>query len=80
MLPPARGTLNFSYIRRLGPFIGVQTFEFQYFLGFQKKYIFWGSEDFVDLWDHHKSGLFWGLFLCELLKLRYRMIICIRGC
>ena len=25
------GTLIFSYIRRLGPFFGVQNFEFQYF-------------------------------------------------
>ena len=25
-------TLIFSYIRRLGPFLGVQNFEFQYFL------------------------------------------------
>ena len=24
------GTLIFSYIRRLGPFLGVQNFEFQY--------------------------------------------------
>ena len=31
---PMGGTLIFSYIRRLGPFFGVQNFEFQYFLGF----------------------------------------------
>ena len=31
------GTLIFSYIRRLGPFLGVQTFEFQYFFGFSEK-------------------------------------------
>ena len=31
------GTLIFSYIRRLGPFFGVQNFEFQYFLGFCEK-------------------------------------------
>ena len=31
------GTLIFSYIRRLGSFFGVQNFEFQKFLGFQKK-------------------------------------------
>ena len=28
------GTLIFSYIHRLMPFLGVQNFEFQYFLGF----------------------------------------------
>ena len=31
------GTLIFSYIRRLGPFFGVQNSEFQYFLGFSGK-------------------------------------------
>ena len=31
------GTLIFSYIRRLGPFFGVQNFEFGYFLGFSEK-------------------------------------------
>ena len=31
------GTLIFSYIRRLGPFLGGQIFEFQYFWGFSEK-------------------------------------------
>ena len=31
------GTLIFSYIRRLGPFLGVQNSEFQYFFGFSEK-------------------------------------------
>ena len=42
-----RGTLVFSYIRRLGSkFWGVQNFEFQYFLfGFsEKNNIFWGMK------------------------------------
>ena len=30
-------TLIFSYIRRLGPFLGVQNFEFQYFWGVSEK-------------------------------------------
>ena len=30
------GTQIFSYISRLGPFLGVQNCEFQYFGGFQK--------------------------------------------
>ena len=39
------GTLIFSNIRRLGPFLGVQNFEFQYFWGFSEKmYIFWGMK------------------------------------
>ena len=45
------GTLIFSYIRRLGSFFGVQTFE--YFLGY---------EDFVDIFgSHHKIGLYLGV-------------------
>ena len=37
------GTLIFSYIRRLGPFLGVQNFEFQYiFLSMKILWIFWG--------------------------------------
>ena len=31
------GTLIFSHIRRLGLFFGVQSYEFQYFLGFSEK-------------------------------------------
>ena len=31
------GNLIFSYIRRLGPFWGVQNLEFQYFWGFSEK-------------------------------------------
>ena len=38
------GTLMFSYIRRLGPFLEVQNFEFQYFLGFQKNEYFSGMK------------------------------------
>ena len=42
-----------------GQFLGVQNFEFQYFLGFQKLNIFW---DMMILWiflgGHHKIGLY----------------------
>ena len=31
------GTPIVSYIRRLGPFLGAQNFEFQYFLEFSEK-------------------------------------------
>ena len=31
------GTLIFSYARRLRPFLGVQKFQYQYFLGFSEK-------------------------------------------
>ena len=43
------GTLIFPYIRRLGPFLGVQNFEFRYFLGFQKNKYFLGYENVVDI-------------------------------
>ena len=49
-MDPRGGTLIFSHIRRLGPFLGVQNSEFQYFLGFSEKIIFFfGYEDFVDI-------------------------------
>ena len=41
--------MMYSYIRRLGPFSGVQNFEFQYYFGFSEKIIFLGYEDFVDI-------------------------------
>ena len=72
------GTLKFSYKRRLGLFFWVQKFEFQYFWGFQKKRIFLGYEDFVDIffgspqnWPIFRSHFyaFYGLFLMA----RYRM-------
>ena len=45
LLYPRGGTLIFSYIRRLGSFLGVQNFEFQYFFGggFQKNEYFLGG-------------------------------------
>ena len=46
-------TLIFSHIRRLGPFFGVQNSEFQYFLGFSEKLIFFGGMKI--LW------IFWGV-------------------
>ena len=52
-------------MRRLGPFLGVQNFEFQYFLGVlaAEKLIFLGYEDFVPFlfWCHHKIGLYLGV-------------------
>ena len=46
----------YIYIRRLGPFLGVQNLEFQYFFifflgggGVQKYHYFWVFEDFVDI-------------------------------
>ena len=36
------GTLIFLYIRRLGSFLGVQNFEFQYLFGFLENEYFWG--------------------------------------
>ena len=72
---PRGGTLIFSYIRSLGVFLGVQNFEFQYFLGFstfQKNEYFLGNEDFVDiLLGHHKIGLYLGvIFLYFKVKVQ----------
>ena len=53
------GTLIFSYIRRLGSFLGVQNLEFQHFRGFQKN-DFFGYENFVNMFffsGHPKIGL-----------------------
>ena len=51
MLTVQRGSLIFSYIRRLGPFFGgFKIFQFQYlFAGFRKNDFFWEYEDFVDV-------------------------------
>ena len=46
---PRKWGLIFSYIHRLGPFLGVQDFEFQYFGGFQKNEYFLRYDDFVDI-------------------------------
>ena len=43
------GTLIFSRIRRLGPFLGFKILNFNIFWGFQKNEYFWGYEDFVDI-------------------------------
>ena len=43
------GTLIFSHIRKLRSFFGIQNFEFQYFLVFQKNEYFLGYEDYVDI-------------------------------
>ena len=68
------GTLIFSYMRRLGSFFGVQNFEFQYLRGFSEKRIFWGYQDFVDIfWGHHKIGLYFGvisMILWSFLKVK----------
>ena len=56
---PQGGTLIFSHIRRLGPFLGFKILNFNIFGGFQKINIFLGYEDFVDIfWGHQKIGLF----------------------
>ena len=56
-------TLIFSCIRRLGSFFGVQNFESQYILGFQKNEYFLGYGNFVDIFfgGHHKIGLYLGV-------------------
>ena len=58
------GGCIFSYIqvRRLGPFSGVQNFEFQYFWRFQKNEYFWGMKILCIFYcGHHKIGLYLGV-------------------
>ena len=46
-----------------GHFLGVQNFEFQYILGFQKNEYFLGYEDFVDIfWVITNWSIFRGHF------------------
>ena len=47
------GTLVFSYIRRLGSFLGVQHFDSQFFFWFSEKYFF-----FFGGGGYHKFGLY----------------------
>ena len=58
------GTLIFSYIRRLGPFLGGSKFIISIFLGvFRKNNIVLGYENFVDfLGVIPKMDYFYGLF------------------
>ena len=69
---PRGGTLIFSYIRRLGPFLGVKFLNFNIFGGFQKNEYFFGYEHFVDIfygssqnWTSFRGYLYvlYGLFL-----------------
>ena len=65
----------FIYIRRLGPFLGVQNLEFQYFRGVQKYHYFWGYEDFVDISLQNWTGFrghfytFQGFFLRSMCRI-----------
>ena len=58
---PQGGTLIFSYISMLGPFLGVQYFEFHYSGGFQKMNIFGGGGGGGGGYDNLVDILFWGL-------------------
>ena len=49
MIPRGRGTLMFSYIRRLGPFWGFKILNFNIFGDFQENLYVLGYEDFVDI-------------------------------
>ena len=69
----------FIYIRRLGPFLGVQNLEFQYFFfwggGVKKYHYFWGYEDFVDISLQNWTGFrghfsaFQGFFLRSMCRM-----------
>ena len=63
-MSPRGGILIFSYIRRLGPFLGIQNFEFKYFWGvFRKNEYFSAYEDFMDIFFGSSQN--WS-FLCVL--------------
>ena len=50
------GALIFSYIRRLGPFLGFKILNFIFLGGGGLKNEILGCEEFVDIyWDHHKT-------------------------
>ena len=50
-----------------GHFLGFKILNFIIILGFQKKWYFWGYEDFVDIfWGHHKIDYIKGSFICIL--------------
>ena len=65
-------TLIFLYIHRLGSLFWVQNFEFQYFLGFSEKWIFFGYEDFADITKLDYRGHFYA-FSSLFLGSRYRI-------
>ena len=68
---PQGGTLIFSYIRRLGSFLGFKIFNFNIYLfifyfflggGGQKIEYFWGYKDLgIFIGCHHKIGLYLGV-------------------
>ena len=51
------GSLIFSYIRRLGPFLGVQNFKFQYFYFYLFIFFFSGGGG----GGSEKNEYFWGM-------------------
>ena len=62
------GTLIFPYIHRLGPFLGVQNFEFQYFWLFSENEYLLGVMTYlwIIFWDRHKIGLYLGVISMHL--------------
>ena len=81
-------TLIFSYTRRLGSFSRVQNFKilnFNIFCGFSEKRIFFGYEDFMDIFKGHHNiwTIFRGHFYALkglFLRSRYRMMDIFWGC
>ena len=75
------GTLIFSYIRRLGHFFGFKLLNFNIFLGFSEKIIFfWNMEIF---WDHHKIEPYLGaisMHFRHFLRSMYRIGDIFLGC
>ena len=72
--PQGGGTL----IRRLELYFGFKILNFNIFWGFSEKWIFFGGMKILWIFfgGHHKIGLVWGSFLCNLgsfLRSRYRI-------
>ena len=66
------GILIVSYIHKLESFFGVQNLEFQYFRGVPENiYIFWGYEDFVDIfWG---SSQIWTIIYLGVISMHFRI-------
>ena len=91
--PGGGGTLILYNVRRLGPFLAVQNFKFQYFLEFQKNAFFFGGggggyEEIVNIfffwgggWGPFKIGLFWvsSLYILVLFKVKVQNVNIFRG-
>ena len=73
-LHPRGGTLIFPYIHRLGSFLGVQNFDFQYIWEFKKKKIFLGVWIFLGVAKIYPVKVYMYQLDCFLV---YNHILCV---